>query len=74
MFKTQNEQDYGFSEEEIKEIVNKMREMGYEKFYNKKLKPQKPMSKIEWKFRCFIHRVKRRIENIIYYFSSSDEI
>jgi len=74
MFKTQNEQDYGFSEEEIKEIVNKMREMDYEKFYNKKPKPQKPMSKLEWKFRCFIHRVKRRIENIIYYFSSSDEI
>mgnify|MGYP003571296317 CR=1 FL=1 len=73
MFKTQNEQDYGFSEEEIKEIVNKMREMDYEKFYNKKPKPQKPMSKLEWKFRCFIHRVKRRIENIIFYFIGYEE-
>ena len=73
MFETQNEQCYELSDEEIKEMVKKMREIGYEKFYNKKPKPQKPMTKIEWQFRCFIHRVKRRIENIIYYFSDSME-
>ena len=73
MLKTQNEQYYDGSDINHKKMVKKMREIGYEKFYNKKPKSQKPMSKLEWKFRCFIHRVKRRIENVIYYFSGSME-
>ena len=73
MFKTQNEQYYSYSDLDQEEMIKQMRKMGYEKFYNKKPKPQKPMTKIEWQFRCFIHRVKRRIENFIYYFSESME-
>lgn len=70
MFKTQNEQYHSYSDLNKEEMIKQIRKIGYEKFYNKKPKPQKPMSKIEWKFRCFIHRVKRKIENFISNFNS----
>lgn len=73
MLKTQNKQYYDGSDINHEEMVKKMREMGYEKFYSLEPKPQKPMSKLKWKIKCFIHRVKRRIENVIYYFSGSME-
>lgn len=70
---TQNKQYYDGSDINHEEIVKKMHEMGYEKFYSLEYKPQKTMSKFEWKIKCFIYRVKRRIKNIIYYFSGSME-
>ena len=73
MLKTQNEQYYDGSDINHKKMVKKMREIGYEKFYRLEPKPQKPMSKLKWEIKCFIHRVKRRIENVIYYFSGSME-
>ena len=73
MLETQNEQYYDGSDINHEEMVKKMREIGYEKFYSLESKPQKPMSKLKWKIKCFIHRIKRRIENVIYYFSGSME-
>lgn len=73
MLKTQNEQYYEFSDEEIKEMSKKMRKMGYEEFYNLKPKVQKPMSKLEWKFKCFMHRTKIKIENSLSYFLNNNE-
>ena len=34
---------------------------------------KRKLTTFEWKIRCFIHRVKRRIENFISYFSNCDE-
>lgn len=73
MQNTQNEQYYELSDEEIKDMCKKMREMGYEKFYNLKPKSQKLMSKLEWKFKCFMHRSKIKIENSLSYFLNNNE-
>lgn len=73
MLETQNEQYYDGSDINHKKMVKKMREMGYEKFYSLEPKPQKPMSKLKWKIRCFIHRVKKRIESFLSYFSDCNE-
>ena len=37
-------------------------------------KPQRPMSKFEWRIRCFIHRVKTKLDGIISFFHPYDEI
>jgi hypothetical protein len=70
---TQNKQYYELSNEEIKEMSKKMRKMGYERFYNLKPKSQKLMSKLEWKFKCFMHRTKIKIENSLSYFLNNIE-
>ena len=54
-------------------MCKKMREIGYEKFYNLKPKSQKLMSKLEWKFKCFMHRSKIKIENSLSYFLNNNE-
>ncbi len=38
-----------------------------------KLKAQPPMSKLEWKIKCFIHRIRNRINRFLLYFSSDNE-
>ena len=73
MLKQRNQQHYTASDIDHEEIVKKMRELGYEKLYNLKPKPHTPMSKLEWIFRCFIHRVKRKFETFVSWFSGCDE-
>lgn len=73
MLKSQNEQYYDGSDINHEEMVKKMQKIGYEKFYSLESNAQKPMSKLKWKIKCFIHRVKKRIESFLSYFSDCNE-
>ena len=68
--KTNNDEYYSPTDEELKT-------MDWSKYNppsNKINAPEhRKMSKSEWKIRCFIHRIKKRIGSFLSYFSNCDE-
>ena len=66
ILKNTTEEDFGYPNF-TKEDMQKLR------YREDSPKNERELTKIEWKIKCFTHRVKRRIENLIYYFSGSME-
>ena len=44
------------------------------KYMNNDSRNKRELSKLEWMIKCFIHRVKKRIETFLSWFSSYDEV
>ena len=69
-FKDSSNEYYVPTDEELKD-------MDWEKYtppFNKiDTSEHRKISKSEWKIRCFIHRVKKRIESFLSYFSDCNE-